>query len=436
MIPTERFVLCIVAGAVMIGAGGSFPLLTPAGVAIIALALVLALADWLRLTGGVSIEVTRGCEDKLSLGAENPVRVVLRNLGYSMLRGMARDEYPEEFEADGNVAPFIVPPRSERDWLYHVTPPRRGDYEFADIYVRLTGPLGLLMRQIKYPMRQRVKVYPNLLDMRQYEIGLKRPRAIQPGQRMIRMRGKGTDFESLRDYGPDDEPRAIDWKASARRGKLIVRDYQDEKSQNVLLALDCGRLMGPVIAGLTRLDHAINASMMLAYVAAAKGDKVGLMAFAEEVMSYSPPKAGKAQTINLLRLAYNLKDAQGDSNYHGAIPYLARKWTRRSLVVFFTDLVDPESSKPLISQIAGLARKHLCICVVMSDPAVIDAAFRSPAEPEDAFRAAAARQALQARKLAGAQMARAGAIVLDVPPDKFTPTLVNEYLNIKARAQL
>jgi uncharacterized protein (DUF58 family) len=436
MIPTERFILCIVAGAVMIGAGGRLAALVPAGVAVIALAVVLALADWLRLTRGVSLEITRDCEDKLSLGAHNPVRISLRNSGYSALRGVVRDEYPDEFESDGNVAPFTMPPRSEHDWLYHVAPPKRGDYEFADTYVRLTGPFGLLMRQIKYPMRQHVKVYPNLLDMRQYEIGLKRQRPVQPGQRMIRMRGKGTDFESLRDYGPDDEPRTIDWKASARRGKLIVRDYQDEKSQNVLLALDCGRLMGPVIAGLTRLDHAINAAMMLAYVAAAKGDKVGLMAFAEEVTSYSPPKAGKAQTLNLLRLAYNLKDAEGDSNYHSAIPYLARKWTRRSLVVFFTDLIDPESSKPLISGISGLTRKHLCICVVMSDPAVIDAASATPAEPEDAFRAAAARQALQARKLAAAQLARAGAIVLDVPPDKFTPALVNEYLNIKARAQL
>ena len=160
------------------------------------------------------------------------------------------------------------------------------------------------------------------------------------------------------------------------------------------------------------------------------------MAFAEDVLSYSPPRAGKSQVLNLLRLTYNLKEASGDSNYARAVPFLARKWTRRSLVIFFTDLIDLDSSKPLTVQIAGLAKKHLCIVVSMSDPAVLRAAHGPFESPEDAFRAAAARQVLHARKQAAAQLARLGAIVLDLPPERFTPSVVDEYLNLKSRGLL
>ncbi len=379
----------------------------------------------------------RICDEKLSLGVENPVRLALRNPGYLRLRGAIRDEYPEEFSARGNVVPLDMPPRSETELGYSVMPHGRGDFHFGDVYIRLTGPFGLAMRQIRLPMRQDVRVYPELLDMRRYEISLRRSRALQSGQRIVKLRGRGTEFESLREYVPDDEFRVVDWKASARRGKLISRQYQEEKSQNVMLVLDCGRVMGPVIAGLSRLDHSINAAMMLAHVAALKGDKVGMMAFGEEVQAFSPPKQGKSQTLSLLSLSYNLAEASGDSDYYRAVPFLSRRWTRRSLVVFFTDLVDPESSKPLISQITSLTKKHLCLCVVMSDPAVIEAARAGTLEePADAFRAAAARQVLQDRKRAAATLARAGAIVLDVPPDKLTPSVVNQYLDAKARALL
>ena len=436
MILTERFVACVAAGALMIGLSGWLEPLMAAGIALVALSVVLALADWLRLARGVSLEIGRECEDKLSLGAQNHVRIALRNRGHVTLNGAVRDEYPEGFEARGNVVDLRMPARSTAEAVYQVTPPKRGDFEFGDIYVRLRGPLGMAARQIRYPMRRAVKVYPNLLEMRRYQTGLRRERPVRPGQKVARIRGRGTDFESLRDYLPDDEFRAVDWKATARRGKLVTRLYQEEKSQNVMIVLDCGRVMGPVIAGLSRLDHSVNAAMMLAHVAALKGDRVGLMAFGEEIASYLPPRAGKSQTLNLLGLAYNLHEAQGDSDYHRAVHYLSRRWSRRSLVVFFTDLVDPESSAPLISQVASLTRKHLCVCATMADPAVL-AMARGPVETsEDAFRAAGARQVLHARRQAAARLVRSGATVIDLPPDELTRGVVSEYLNIKVRGLL
>lgn len=419
----------------MIALSGHVPVLLPAGLALISLLVVVTLAEW-RFLSQARLEVKRFCDDKLSLGADNPIRVRVRNPGYTHLYGAIRDEHPEGTAADSNVMALDLPPRSERDLLYHVNPPKRGNLDFGETFVRLRGPLGLSIRQMKFPTRQSVKVYPNLLDMRRYEIGLRRQRAIQPGQRLVRVRGRGTDFESLRNYSPDDDFRSLDWKATARRAKLISRQYQEEKSQNVILLLDCGRTMGPVIDGLTRLDHAINASMMLAQVASLKGDKIGLMAFGDDVITFSAPKQGKSQFLRLLGLTYDLKDAEGDSNYTRAISYLTSRWTRRSLVVLFTDISDPESSAPLLAQVSNLARKHLCMCVAMSDPAVVAAAAGASATSEDAFTSAAARQVLQARGLAEARMAGVGVIVVDVEPGNFTPAVVNAYLNAKGQARL
>lgn len=436
MIFTARFIILLLIGALMIGFSGWVNPLLPGGIALICLTIAAALGEWLHLKQNVKLEINRICDEKLSLGTANPVRIRLRNAQNLRVKGAVRDEYPDGMESGDNVIPIDMGQRSEADVLYHVLPLGRGDFEFGNIYVRVMGPIGLIIRQIMYPMKQSVKVYPNLLDMKRYEIELRHEHTVQPGQKIVRMRGRGTEFEQLREYVPDDEFRSVDWKASARRGKLVTRQYQEEKAQNVMIVLDSGRVMGPVLQGLTKLDHSINAAMMLAHVASIRGDKVGLMTFAEDIINFSAPKAGKSQTLSLLSLTYNLKDASGDSNYYRAIPYFTRKWTRRSLVVFFTDLVDPESSKPLISQISSLARKHLCMCVAMADPAIVEAANGPFVEPADAYKAAAARQALQARKLAAAQLTRLGAVVLDVTPDSFTPAVVNEYLNIKSRGVL
>lgn len=436
MIPTDRFAAILIIAGLMIGFAGWFAPLLPAGAALATLVVVLAAVDALRLARQERPEVSRTVDEKLSLGAENLVTLRIRNSSYSRLTGAVRDEYPEDFQAQGNVMAIDAAPRSEVDLTYHVTPLHRGDFCFGDIYLRLKGRLGMVVRQIRYSSHTAVRVYPNTLDLRRYEISLRKERVVQPGQRATRIYGRGTDFESLREYLPGDEFRSVDWKASARKGKLISRQYQQERSQNLMLLLDCGRVMGPVIDGLSRLDWGINAAMMLAHVAAIKGDKVGLMAFGDEVLTYTPPKTGKSQTLNLLGLTYNLQSASGDSNYYQSFPFFARKWTRRSLVVVFAELVDPEASKPLISQIACLTRKHLCMVVAMADPAVSLAANCESETAEDAFRAAAARQVLQARKLAAAQLARMGAIVLDVPPDQFTPAVVNQYLRVKSIARL
>lgn len=436
MIPTNRFVVLLVISGLVVGLSSVSDLLWPVGIGLAALALALTVADGVALSRLRTPEIHRNVDEKLSLGAENLVKLQISNRSHYPIYGRIRDEYPEDFSGAGNVLKLDLPSRSNIELTYKITPPHRGDYEFGDVYLRLRGPMGLLTRQIRCPLRQEVKVYPNLLDLRRYDMNIRKERLTQPGLRSVKVYGRGTDFESLREYLPDDEFRSIDWKASARLNKLVSRQYQLERSQNVMIVLDCGRVMGPVIDGLSRLDWGINAGMMLAHVAASRGDKVGLMAFADQVTAFSAPKSGKSQALNLLRVTYNLRSAEGDSNYSRAFPFFARKCSRRSLVVIFTELTDPEASRPLISQIALLARKHLCVVITMADPEVLKAASDEPKTAQDVFQAAVAKQVIRSRQLAAAEVMKSGAIVLDVLPDEFSPAVVDAYLNIKASGRL
>jgi len=435
MIPTDRFIAVFAAGAILVGASSLAGVLLPVGIVVMLAALALLGRDAVSLYSSPAPEVTRTCDDKLSVGADNPVSLEIFNPAKGSVSGTLRDEYPVGVGADGNQFPFSIKSGGETTMGYHVTPSRRGDYQLGDIYLRLKGAAGFGVRQVKVPAGKPVKVYPNLLDIRGYELRAKASLA-QPGPRIIKLRGRGTEFESLREYLPDDEFRAVDWKATARRNKLMTRQYEQERAQNVIILLDCGRIMGPIVGTLTRLDHSINAAMMLAHVAAVKGDRVGLMAFGEDISVYAAPKSGKDQTLSLLRMTYNLQDASGDSNYQRAMAYLSSRWTRRSLLVVFTDLTDPDSSRPLISALAGMARKHLCMCVSIVDPLVRETASKKPDAASQAYDEAAAREVLDARRLAAASLTAVGAIPLDVGPGDLTPEVVNEYLKIKSAARL
>ncbi len=435
MIPTDRFIAVFAAGAILVGVSGLAGVLLPVGIVVMLAALALLGRDAVSLYASPAPEVTRTCDDKLSVGADNPVALELFNPAKGSVSGTIRDEYPVGVNADGNQFPFSIESGEDATLGYHVTPYRRGDYQFGDIYLRLKGAAGFGVRQVRIPAGKPVKVYPNLLDIRGYELRARASLA-QPGPRIIKLRGRGTEFESLREYLPDDELRAVDWKATARRNKLMTRQYEQERAQNVIIVLDCGRIMGPVVGTLTRLDHSVNAAMMLAHVAAVKGDRVGMLAFGEDISVYAAPKSGKDQTLGLLRMSYNLQDASGDSNYQRAMTYLSSRWTRRSLLVVFTDLTDPDSSRPLISALAGMARKHLCLCVSIVDPQVRETASRKPDVAAQAYDEAAAREVLDARRRAAAALTAVGAIPLDVGPGDLTPEVVNEYLKIKSAARL
>jgi uncharacterized protein (DUF58 family) len=277
-----------------------------------------------------ALSARRATDDALSVAAVNDVAVHVRNETPAPLRAEIRDEPPPEFDLTGSTRQAEMPlkPFEGRTLRYRVTPPARGDFAFGDVYARITGRLGLVVRQGRIPAAAPISVFPNLRAVGDYQLMLRRAHLTRAGSRRTRLTGGGRQFASLRDYTPDDEFRVIDWKATARRGKMTSRTFEAERSQDVLLLLDLGRLMRQEIAHTQKLDHVVNAALMLAHVVAEADDRVGLLTFAEDARAWIPPRRGRAQATDILHALYAARAEPVESDYRAAFRFLASRWRK------------------------------------------------------------------------------------------------------------
>ncbi len=436
MVITGRFAVLLLFGALLVALSGYYSPLLWIGYVYFAIIILTGIIDWFHTPGAEALDAERKCDDKLSIGAKNVVTILFRNRLRTKLKLTIRDEPPYLFGIEENVQQFSLEPRGSREMVYHVFPHARGDFEFGDIYLRICGPMGFVIRQSRIDASRPVKVYPNLLDLRKYELLVRRGRVLESGLRRTRMYGRGTEFESLRDYTPDDEFRQIDWKATSRRGKLMSRHYQVERIQNIMILVDAGRTMSVQIEGLSKLDYSINAALMLAYVAAAGDDRVGVLTFSDNVDNYLPPSKGQSQALAIMETLYNVPLSVAESDYAGAFLYLTKRWRKRSLVVVFSDLLDPESSRQIITHLQTLARGNLCMCVAITDPSVTASSELIPKEGRQLYEKAAAVELLHDRQQAIAALRRTGVVVVDAEPSSLSPAVVNQYLDIKTTGRL
>ena len=436
MFPTLRGILILLLAAPIMALGTWLPVLEWIGwIYVLAVGLLLVL-DW-RLAGGIArFEVDRQHDSRLSLGADNPIRVAVRNRQRLPATIWLRDEPPDAFQIEKRILSGEVAGRGVWQEVYHVHPLRRGDYTFGDLNLRWIGPLGLVVRQGRLPASAPVKVYPNLLDVRRYDLLLRRNRLQEMGLRHSRMFGEGTDFERLREYLPDDDFRRIDWKATARRNRPVTTEYQTERSQNIVAVLDTGRMMQSPVAHMAKLDYTINAVLLLTFVATGKGDRVGMMTFADQVKHYLSPRQGRGQFYRMLELLYAVEPQPVEPDYRRALSYLALKQRKRALVVIFTDLSGGLSLNTLVGQAAQLARNHLPLVVTISDPDVHAAAQQRPQNTLAVYQRAAASQLLEERSVTLENLRRHGVMTLDVPANQLTITVINRYLELKGKTLL
>jgi uncharacterized protein (DUF58 family) len=436
MLLTRRALFLLLLAVPLIGASALAPSLLAVAMGYGALVLLMLLADWLVSPGPADFELARESDSKLSLGAWNPVTVTLRNQSRYAIRLAARDEPPTAFAADARVLEGDVAPHSALTLSYRVRPPRRGDYTFGSLNLRYRGVLGLIIRQARYPAPAGVKVYPNLLDIRKYEILMRKAQLYELGLRNARIFGAGTEFERLRDYQPDDEYRKIHWKATARRGKPITMEYETERSQTLVTLIDVGRMMRSPVGDLAKVDYAINTALMLAYVAGLKGDRIGLLTFADQVGGYLAPRRGKGQFYRMLETLYAVQSQPAAPNYQRAFGYLAAKNKKRSLVVVFTDLGDVDAARELVTTMAQLWPRHLPLCVTISDPALTSVAGAPAHDSAEVYQRAVAEKLLNERQVVLETLARHGVLTLDVPAEKLTVAVINKYLELKAKTML
>ena len=295
---------------------------------------------------------------------------------------------------------------------------------------------GLLRRRQRLGALQPIRVYPDLSAVERYGALHVRNRTIEAGLRRIQLRGIGTEFESLREWSDGDAFRAVDWKATARRGKLMVAQHEVERSQSVMLLLDCGRLMTARIDGRRKLDYAVTAALSLATIAGLVSDRVGLVAFAHEIIAAAAPRSTRSSIARLSEALYDLEPRFEEANYARAFGYLRHHLHKRSLIVFLTDVIDPLAQAAAMAEVASLGRHHLLVCVFMNDAAVGEALAREPHTVRDAYRANVAQGLANERRTAKAILERTGALVVDVPAKQLTTALIDEYLRVKRRGLL
>jgi uncharacterized protein (DUF58 family) len=422
--------------ALLMAASTYWPHLAGWSVGVFLGGLALAVYDNLYTRQRVQLAVERQVEAKLSLGADN--RVQIRVASRSRLAGrlLVKDDPPPEFTTPRRVVTADLAGYATRTLSYFTRPTARGRYRFGNVHVRGRSLLGLTWWQRRFVLPQEVAVYPDLLEVERYDHLARADRLAQVGIRLTHTRGQGQEFESLREYTPDDEFRHIDWKATARRRRPITRQYELERSQTLLLMVDAGRMMSALIGDMAKLDYAVNAALMMAYVATAKDDAVGLITFADTVKAFVPPRKGRQQVGRLAEALYDLQPALVEPDYAAAFGLLYGQARKRALVVCYTDLVDVDASRRLLAHLSVLAPRHLPLLVTLRDSNLVAAARQMPTESFDVYRRALASQVETDRDTALSVLRRRGVMVLDALPEKLTVASVNEYLALKARGRL
>ncbi|HEU4454967.1 MAG TPA: DUF58 domain-containing protein [Longimicrobium sp.] len=399
------------------------------------LILALGVIDGLRVPKDDRLMVDRKWPRRISLGATADVSLTLESTAGRPLRVRVTDDIPPILSREGpEFHEVTVRPGDVERIAYHVRADRRGDDAFGDVHLRVLGPLGLAWRQRRVARVDELRVQPGVREVHQYRLLGLRNRLREAGFRAIRQRGEGGSFESLREYARGDDPRTLDWKATARRGTFIVRQYESERRQNVMIAIDAGRLMTQQVGTRERLDHALTAALLLADVAAVHGDNVGLLVFADRVQQYLPPSKA-----TLARLADALGEVHArvvEPNYPAAFTYLAKQLRRRSLLVIFTDIIDASASAALVAHLGRAAERHLPIAVALRNPDLEAAAALPPTDEASVYRRTAAEELLQARQAALTSMQRSGVLVADTRPQDAVPAVVNRYLDVKRRGLL
>ena len=396
----------------------------------------LLLADWRMTPDASAWSLSRHHDERLSLAASNRIVVrVLRRGSGPALPIWVRDDFPTSFalEDDPHILTTVSVPGQMVEVAYTVRPPRRGDYRFGDLHLRWRSTLGLLLRQATFAAAAPVKVYPNLVDVRKYDLLLRRNRLWELGLRATRLLGRGSEFERLRDYSPDDDYRRINWRATARRGKPISVEYETERSQTVIALLDTGRMMRSPVGEIAKLDYAINAVLLLGYVAAQKGDRIGLLAFADVPHTWVAPRSGKAQFHRLLAQLYAVESQPVEPDYTAAVAYVATKQAKRSLVLLFSDLTGALYTQTLAAQLAHLQRRHLVVLVTLRDPTVQAMARQTVDDSRTLYQRTVAERLLDERQMTLEQLQRQGVLTLDVPADELSIAVINRYLELKAR---
>jgi uncharacterized protein (DUF58 family) len=392
--------------------------------------------DFSRIPKPAQLKVRRKWNEPLGLTHRAQVTIEVENSSNVPASLRITDEAPETFCNTLPEMQLDVPAGGTGSVSYPISPRVRGDATVGDVWLRYSSPLCIAERWARARLGQKVRVYPNLAEAQKMRIYLIRSRQIELEKRLKRQRGQGREFESLREHRAGDEFRDISWTATARRGKLITKLYQIERSQTVWLVLDAGRLLRARVGQINKLDHAINAALSLAQVALYSGDLVAMLAYDRKVQQRVAPGRGMPHLRALIEGFAQVHAESTEADHLLAAKALLTAQSRRSLVVWLTDIAETAATPEVIECTASIASRHLVLFGIMAQNELRAIVEARPETVHEMYRYGAALEIVHRRELLLRQLRRQGAMVLESAPAGMSAVLANQYLEIKERSLL
>ena len=395
--------------------------------------VALFLLDGVRGPSAAAVQVARRLPRRLEVGSTAEVVLTVTNTDDRVWSARLTDGCPAELGGPDGPLDVLLPARGEAEVTYTVCPRRRGRFDFAPVHLRLRRPGGLAEQVRDQHVATEARVLPMLRALARHRLRARRDLMHLGGARRTRVLGRDGDFDRLRDFVPGDDVRHVDWKATARVRRPITRVWQAEKAQNLVILFDATRLMATRAEGPSKLDHALQAGLTLAWAGLAAGDRVAAGVFDDGLRTWIPPEAGMQRFGRILDAVYDAEAVQRFPRYREAARHLLRLLKRRSLVVWITDLLDADQGQELIAAMRVLRRRHLSLVVALDDPAIRRLAQEEPGTASDLFVQVGATELLEERQGLLRRLRGEGTHVLDEPVGAVAPELVDRYLDIKMR---
>jgi uncharacterized protein (DUF58 family) len=398
-----------------------------------AIVLTLLVADQFTLLFDPKLKIERSILKTASLAKPHESKLTLMNYSNRLLRLQVRDDFAQDLNPSPDQHEVLIAARSSIEIDTTLRPGRRGAYRCQFVHIRRFSVLRFWSRFIQIDAPAELNVYPDMQQLAEYAILARTNRLSQIGVRKTRRVGQDNNFERLRDYNQDDNYKHIDWRSTARRNRLTVKQFQTDQSQRVMFLLDCGRMMTNEQGKLSMVDHALNAILMLSYVALAQGDSVGMMAFSDRVHSYVPIRSGKSQMRRLIYAGFDRFAEFVPSRFDKAFYHFTSNCRRRSMVFLITNVIDEISALEVTNYLTNLTHAHLPVLALLRDSRVFDSADNPDYSEDVLYRSAAAANIILWRAEIIRRIEHAGVLAIDAFPNALTSSLVNQYLEAKAK---
>ena len=398
------------------------------------LVLVLSvLLDGILLFRSNKIKASRILPEKLSNGDDNPIEIKIQNQYNFNLDISLIDELPIQYQERNFEIITKIPKNGKRKLNYRIRPKERGEYHFGKLNIYVSSPLGLLSKRYVFGQNEMVPNYPSFLQLKKYMLIAFSNRISEFGLKKIRKIGHTMEFEQIKDYVKGDDIRTINWKATAKSNKLMVNQYQDERSQPIYSVIDKGRVMKMPFAGLSLLDYAINATLVISNVALKKQDKAGLFSFSRKVENAVIAQKRPSQMNLIMETLYNLKTDFAESDFSRLYIDLKRRLTQRSLVLLYTNFETLDALHRQLPYLQGIAKNHVLV-VIFFENTELDQLIHSKAKTtQQIFDKIIAQKFAYEKKLIVNELQKYGIQTILTAPQDLTINTINKYLEIKAR---